>query len=124
MSIGFIQIILLTVLIVVWFGFYALGNFLCNKSRYLRKNINKNSIIILSLIYFPLVMAITNEGYFFALGWCFIGPISVNSLIHWLYPKIFKPTKTSKIKVYFNENYFYGYFGILILGLLSLFTYS
>ena len=88
MSIGFIQIILLTVLIVVWFGFYALGNFLCNKSTYLRKNINKNSIIILSLIYFPLVMAITNEGYFFALGWCFIGPISVNSLIHCLYPKI------------------------------------
>ena len=72
MSIGFAQIITLVVLIVVliavWFGCYAIGNYICEKNKYLRKNINKNSIILISLIIFPIVMAITKEGFFSGLA--------------------------------------------------------
>ena len=122
MTIGLIQIFLLLILVAVWFGCYALGNYVCQKNNYLKKNINKNSIIILSLILFPIVMAITKEGFFFGAGWTFIGPFLLALLIHWLYPKIFK-NKIKKSKNFFNDSFYYGYLGFLFLAVLNLATY-
>ena len=123
MSIGFWQIIFLIVLIAIWFGCYALGVYICEKNKYLKKNINKTSIILISLILLPIIMAITKEGLAFGLGWAFVGPFALATLIHWIYPKIIK-SKIIKPKIFFNERYFYGYFGYLILAIINLLTYS
>ena len=122
MSIGFWQIIILIVLIAIWFGCYAIGNYICENNKYLRKNINRNSIILISLILFPIVMGITKEGFFFGAGWAFLGPFLLATLIHWLYPKIIK-NKKIKSKNFFNEKFYYGYLGFLGLAILNLATY-
>ena len=121
MSIGIWQIVFLAILIVLWFGSYAIGNYICQKNIYLRKNINKNSIILISLILFPIVMAITKEGFFFGIGFI-LAPFLLANLIHWLYPKIIINNK-AKSKKFYNENYYYGYLGFLFLATINLLTY-
>ena len=123
MSIGFWQIIILIVLIAVWFGCYALGVYICEKNKYLKKNINKTSVIFISLILLPIVMALTKEGFFFGIGAAFVGPFLLATLIHRLYPKIIK-SKRIKPKIFFNERYFYGYFAFIIFAIINLLTYS
>jgi len=121
MSIGIWQIIFLAILIVIWFAAYAIGNYVCQKNIYLRKNTNKNSIILISLILFPIVMAITKEGFYFGLGFI-LAPFLLANLIHWLYPKIIKNNKI-KSKKFYNENYYYGYLGFIFLAIINLLTY-
>jgi len=120
MNIGLV-ILFVAILLVFWFGSYAIGNYICQKNVYLRKNINKNSIIILSLILFPIVMVITKEGFFFGIGFV-LAPFLLANLIHWLYPKIIKNNKT-KSKKFYNENYYYGYLGFIFLAIINLLTY-
>ena len=113
-------LIILIIMAVLWFGFYALGNYICAKNKYFKNSINKNSIIIISLIYIPIVMTALKEDIFFTIGFVFIGPFLGTTFIHWLYPKIIKSKKRYKSGNFFNESYFYGYFGFLLLTFASL----
>ena len=119
MSVGVIQILIILFVLALWLGVYSLGNYICKKNQYLRKNINKQSIIIISLVLLPIVMAITKEGFFYGLGWALVGPFLANTLIHWLFPIIIKRRKI-KTKNFFNENFYYGYLGFIGLAFISL----
>ena len=121
MNIGIWQIIFLAILIVIWFGTYVIGNYVCQRNIYLRKNTNKNSIIIISLILFPIVIVVAKEGFYFAFGFI-LAPFLLANLIHWLYPKIIK-NKKIKSKKFYNENYYYGYLGFIFLAIINLLTY-
>ena len=113
-------LIFLIIIAALWFGFYALGNYICTNSKYFKNSINKKSIIIISLIYIPIVMTALKEDIFFALGFVVLGPFLGSTFMHWLYPKLIKSKKRYKSGNFFNESYFYGYFGFLLLTFVSL----
>ena len=57
----FFWLIIIIFVLALYLGFYYLGKILCKKNKYLKKNINKNIIIILSILLIPLSMAADKE---------------------------------------------------------------
>ena len=103
--------------IALYFGFYYLGKIVCKKNNYLKKNINKNAVIILSILLIPLGMAADKEVLSYGIGVA-IAPFLGTLVSHFLANNVF--SSTNKKTLFFNTNFYYGFFGILIITYISL----
>ena len=113
----FFLLITIIFAIALYFGFYYLGKILCKKNNFLKKNINKNAIIILSILLIPLGMAADKEVLSYGIGVA-IAPFLGTLVSHFLANKVF--SNKNKRKLFFNTDFYYGFFGILIVTYISL----
>ena len=110
-------IIYIVFAILLYISFYFLGKILCKKIKFLSKNSNKTSVIILSIILIPLGMAVDNEVLAYGIGFA-LAPFLGTTIIHFLVRAISK--KTLKKQPFYNKEYYYGFVGTLILSYISL----
>ena len=113
----FFWLIIIIFVLAVYSGFYYLGKILCKKNNYLKKIINKNIIIILSILLIPLSMAADKEVLSYGIGVA-IAPFLGTLVSHFLSNKLF--SKKIKKTLFFNIDFYYGFFGILIVTYISL----
>ena len=113
----FFWLIIIILFLALHFGFYYLGKIVCKKNNYLKKNINKNIIIILSILLIPLSMAADKEVLAYGVGVA-IAPFLGTLVTHFLANKLF--SKKIKKTLFFNIDFYYGFFGILIVTYISL----
>tara|TARA_B100000767_G_C19374780_1_gene373407 strand:- start:154 stop:504 length:351 start_codon:yes stop_codon:yes gene_type:complete len=113
MSISIWQIIIILVIIPLSLGFiygvYLLGTLIANKSNFVKTKINLPQLILLNLIFFMLLrMNPVGEP---ALAYVLGGLISaiIGNYIH-------KLRKKAKM---FDKSFFYGWFGLSLLQILT-----
>ena len=77
MNIGFAQIVVISVSLLLIFGSGYLGIFLFKQNPKLKKYVNKKNLIILSLIYIIIVSFIASKSPAFGIG-SFILPLIIS----------------------------------------------
>ena len=104
---------------------YFIGLYVCKKVEILKKNINKFSIIVASLILVPLIMVYRNPSLFYAIGWSIAGPFLITVIVHSIYlawKNQYSSTKIAKnkgkTKSILNDDFYYGYSGTLLAAYL------
>ena len=113
----FYWLLIIIFILALYLGFYYLGKIACKKIDYLKKNINKNVIIILSIILIPLGMAADKEVLAYGIGFA-LSPLLGTLVAHLLAIKLF--AKKAKKQSFFNNDFYYGFFGILAVSYFSL----
>ncbi len=81
MNIGFAQIVVISVSLLLIFGSGYLGIFLFKQNPKLKKYVNKKNLIILSLIYIIIVSFIASKSPAFGIG-SFILPLLHHHINH------------------------------------------
>ena len=94
-----------------WAGAYFLGLYICKKSKKLKSNINLVTIVIASLIAVPLVMQIKVRPITYAVGYSIVAPFLITIIVHLIYAG-FKKKRNKRI---FNEEFYFGYSGVLLM---------
>ena len=112
-------LILILITLVLFLGSYLFGNFICKKNIFLKNSINKNSIIITTIILIPVAMTVDNEGMAYGVGYA-SSPFIFSCLTHWGYTYYKSRNKRTKKTVFFNNNFYSGTFGILIMTYIAL----
>ena len=116
----FYWLLIIIFILALYLGFYYLGKIACKKIDFLKKNINKNVIIILSIILIPLGMAADKEVLAYGIGFA-LSPLLGTLVAHLIAIKLFaKKAKKGKKQSFFNNDFYYGFFGILAVSYFSL----
>ena len=118
-------IFIITFGIIFWVMPYFIGLYICKKLEFLKKHINKFSIIVSSLILVPLIMVYRNPSLFYAIGWSIVGPFLITIIVHSIY-RAWKSQYSSKkrdksigkTKSILNDDFYYGYSGTLLTAYL------
>tara|TARA_X000000950_G_scaffold4511_1_gene4641 strand:- start:246 stop:602 length:357 start_codon:yes stop_codon:yes gene_type:complete len=111
MNIGFGQIIIISISLLLIFGSGYLGIFLFKQNSKLKKYVNKKNLIILSLGYIIIVSFISSKSAAYGIG-AFIFPLIISIINSFFRNKLV-------LKKTFDEKFYHFFLGILVFGFIS-----